>query len=311
MPVNLSGPDLLQPPVPRFKDRIRAFAWRNPLLWALYNLRHLFKGSQSLFLDYRVEPRSRYGYGLPAHAGMLSLLSKGRADYAAVLQRVLAYSDQLAGIPLETADDRSPYWNNGWMPPLDGAALYSILADKKPRLYLEVGSGNSTKFARRAVQDQGLATRIVSIDPHPRAEINRLCDEVVRKPLQDTDLGVLRELQAGDVLFLDNSHVMLTNSDVSVAFMEVLPSLPAGVLVQVHDIFLPYDYPPRWAHRYFNEQYALAFALLEGASRLQVMLPNAYISADPEFSSTLLPLWTRIGVAAPSAIGLSFWILTR
>jgi predicted O-methyltransferase YrrM len=311
MPVNPTGPDLLQAPAPRFKDRVRSFMWRSPLLWAVYNLRHFFKGSQSLFLDYRVEPRSRYGYGRPPHAALLAMFDQERASYRGILERFRAYSDALARIPLDASDDRSPYWNNGWMPPLDGAALYYMLAERKPRLYLEVGSGNSTKFARRAIEDHKLSTRIVSIDPHPRAEINALCDRVVRTPLQDADLSVFADLQSGDVLFLDNSHVLLTNSDVTVAFMEVLPSLPAGVLVQVHDIFLPYDYPPRWAHRYFNEQYVLAFALLEQASRLQVLLPNAYVAADPELSAVLAPLWDRIDLPARSAIGLSFWMLTR
>ncbi len=311
MPLNPSGADLVRPPAPRFKDRLRWFAWRNPLLWSLYNLRHFLKGSQNLFLDYRVEPRSRYGYGKPAHPGLLQMFDQQRGEYRAWLERIKTYAEALARIPADPSDERSPFWNNGWMPPLDGAALYCMLAERKPRLYLEVGSGNSTKFARRAIEDHKLATRIVSIDPHPRAEINGLCDQIVRKPLQDVELGVFQQLQPGDVLFIDNSHVLLMNSDVSVAFVEVLPSLPAGVLVQVHDIFLPYDYPQKWAHRYFNEQYALAFALLEGASRLQVLLPNAYVAADPELSGMLRPIWEQIGVPPDSVIGLSFWMLTR
>lgn len=311
MPRNPSGEDFLRPPQRAAKDQFREFAWRHPLLWLGYNLRHVFKRSQMLFLDYRVEPASRWGHGRPPHPQLLALMEQGRASYRDLLQSFLLYEAELASIPHEPRDDRSPFWNNGWLPPLDAVALYGLLAQRKPRLYLEVGSGHSTKFARRAIEDHSLATRIVSIDPHPRAEIDRLCDELLRQPLQHADLAVFDRLQPGDVLFLDCSHVLLTNSDVAVAFLEVLPRLPAGVLVQVHDVFLPYDYPPRWAHHYWSEQYLLAFALLEGASRLKVLLPNAFVSADRELSQVLQPLWQRIGLPGPQDAGVSMWLITQ
>ncbi len=308
---NPSGEDLLHPPQRGLKDRFRGFAWRHPLLWLAYNLRHVLKSSQVLFLDYRVEPQSRYGYGRPPHPGLLALLEAGRASYRELLRGFLTLEAKLAGIPREQSDARSPFWSNGWLPPLDAVALYGLLAQRKPRLYLEVGSGNSTKFARRAVEDQSLPTQIVSVDPQPRAEIDRLCDRQVRQPLQAADLALFDELRAGDVLFLDCSHVLLTNSDVAVAFLEILPRLPAGVLVQVHDVFLPYDYPPRWTHHYWNEQYLLAFALLAGTSRLQVLLPNAFVSADPELSQVVRPLWERLGLTRPLDAGVSLWLITQ
>ena len=311
MPRNPSGEDLLRPPERGLKERVRGFAWRHPLLWLAYNLRHVLKSSQMLFLDYRVEPRSRYGYGRAPHPGLLALLEAGRAQYRELLRGALDYEAKLAAIPQEAADARSPFWNNGWIPPLDAVALYALLAQRRPRLYLEVGSGHSTKFARRAVEDHSLPTQIVSLDPHPRAEIDALCDRLVRQPLQQADLALFDQLRAGDVLFLDCSHVLLTNSDVAVAFLEVLPRLPAGVLVQVHDVFLPYDYPARWAHHYWSEQYLLAFALLEGASRLNVLLPNAFVSADPELSQVLRPLWQRIGLKGPLDAGVSMWLITQ
>lgn len=297
-------------PPPTLKDRLRAFAWRHPLLWLAYNLRHVFKGSQMLFLDYRVEPCSRYGHGRPAHPRLQAMFERAREDYRALLRSFAGFREPLARIPAEKRDQRSPYWRNQWLPPLDGIALYCLLAQCNPRLYLEVGSGNSTKFARRAIQDHGLQTQIVSIDPRPRTEINDLCDRVIRRPLQGVDAGVFQELRAGDVLFLDDSHVLLTNSDVCVAFLEVLPELPPGVLVQVHDVFLPYDYPPRWAHRYFSEQYVLAFALLEEASRMQVLLPNAFVSNDLGLNAELQALTDPPRLPAP-LLGTSLWLTTR
>ena len=311
MPQNPSGEDLLRPAGPAPKDRLRSFAWRHPLLWLLYNLRHVLKSNQMLFLDYRVEPQSRYGYGRPPHPALLALLEAGRDSYRELLRGFLPFEPKLASVPLQQTDARTPFWTNGWMPPLDAVTLYGLVAQRKPRLYVEVGSGHSTKFARRAVEDHSLATQIVSIDPHPRAEIDGLCDRLVRQPLQQVDLALLDELKAGDILFLDCSHVLLTNSDVAVAFLEILPRLPAGVLVQVHDVFLPYDYPPRWAHHYWSEQYLLAFALLEGATRLKVLLPNAFISADPELSQVLQPLWDRVGLGTRFDAGVSMWLIIQ
>ncbi len=311
MPQNPSGEEFLRPVQPGSKDRLRRLAWRHPLLWLIYNLRHVLKASQMLFLDYRVEPQSRYGYGRPPHPGLLALLEAGRDSYRGLLRSFLPFEAKLVNIPLHQTDEYWPFWRNGWIPPLDAIALYGLLAQRKPRLYLEVGSGNSTKFARRAIEDHSLPTQIISVDPHPRAEIDRLCHRLVRQPLQDADPQLFDDLQAGDVLFLDCSHVLLTNSDVAAAFLEILPRLPAGVLVQVHDVFLPYDYPPRWAHHYWNEQYLLAFALLEGAGKMGVLLPNAFISADPELSQVLGPLWSRVGLSPPFDAGVSLWLTTQ
>ncbi len=311
MSQNPSGEDLSRPVERAPKDRLRHLAWRHPLLWLAYNLKHVLKSSQMLFLDYRVEPESRYGYGRPPHPGLLALLEAGRDSYRELLRSFRPFEAGLKNIPLHQTDDQWPFWLNGWMPPLDAVALYGLLAKRRPRLYLEVGSGHSTKFARRAIEDHSLPTEIVSVDPHPRAEIDRLCHRLLRQSLQQVDAKVFDELQAGDLLFLDCSHVLLTNSDVAVAFLEVLPRLPAGVLVQVHDVFLPYDYPPRWAHHYWNEQYLLAFALLEGASKLRIVLPNAFVSADPELSQVLQPLWQCLALPARPDAGVSMWLMTQ
>ncbi len=129
----------------------------------------------------------------------------------------------------------------------------------RPKRFVEVGSGDSTRSAsrRRSIRDHSLPTLITSIDPTPRAEIDKLCDFVIRKPLEEVELDVFDELGPGDFLFIDGSHRSFSNSDVTVAFLDVLPRLRAGVVVHFHDIFWPYDYPPEWADRYYSEQYLL------------------------------------------------------
>ncbi len=103
-----------------------------------------------------------------------------------------------------------------------------LLALHNPSVYVEVGSGNSTKFARRAVQDHGLRTRIVSIDPYPRREVDAICDEVIRHPCEDMDMTFFADLPGDAMLFVDNSHRSFQNSDVTVFFMEILPVLRHG-----------------------------------------------------------------------------------
>jgi hypothetical protein len=117
---------------------------------------------------------------------------------------------------------------------------------------------HSTKFARRAIRDHGLPTRIVSIDPDPRDEIDALCDTAIRESLEQIDLNVVDELERGDIVFIDGSHHCFMNSDVTVFFLDILPRLKPGTLVQFHDLMLPYDYPLEWIERYYSEQYLLA-----------------------------------------------------
>lgn len=303
-----------QPEAPTFKKKLKGVARRHPLLYLLYNLRRLIKGHQLVFLDYPVTPEPRWGFGKPAHARLAQVLERGRDSYRQTLSSFLQFQEPLLKIPRTApADSPEPCWVNKWLPALDAAASYCFLGLTRPKRYVEVGSGYSTKFARRAIRDLSLGTKITSIDPHPRAEVDALCDTVLRRPLQDLgDTAAFDQLEPGDILFIDCSHVCLTNSDVAVAFLEIVPRLKPGVLVQVHDILLPYDYPPQWGERYYSEQYLLGFALLEGAAGFEVVLPNAYVSGDPELSQVLAPLWSHPAMAGvDGGGGLSFWLRSK
>ena len=270
-------------------------------------IRHLIRGHQRIFVDYPVQPRPRWGHGQPAHPELLQLLDQGRARYRDLLQRVAGLADSLARVPVRPeAGSTEPAWVNGFLPGLDAAALYGMLALSPPETYLEVGSGNSTRFARRAIRDHGLKTRIVSIDPHPRVEIDSISDQVIRAPLEAVDLAPVMALKPDDILFLDGSHRVFMNSDVTVAFLEILPRLQRGVRVQIHDICLPYDYPPATEDLYYNEQYVLAAFLLGGAKGATVTLPNAFVSGDPELVQVLDPLWSRLPTVERH--GSSFWM---
>lgn len=266
----------------------------------------------AIVLDYPVRPRPRFGHGQPRHSAIDAILAARRDTYRSHLDRILEQRENLLKIPVtDPASPQDPHWFNGWLPGLDGAALYTFVAAERPSVYIEVGSGNSTKFARRAVRDHGLPTQIVSIDPHPRAEIDALCDRVIRSPLEDTSLDVFDQLEAGDIVFVDNSHRVFTNSDATVVFLELLPRLRPGVLVQVHDIFLPEDYPAAWNDRYYSEQYLLAAYLLGGNRAFHLELPCWYVANDEELAASLAPLWNEPALEGAERHGNSFWVRMR
>jgi len=269
---------------------------------------------QTITLEYPVRPRPRWGtrWGLPPHGPLERLIRGCDETTRGVLGRIATHRDALRRIATHVPEGSAePAWINDWLPALDGASLYAFVAEQNPATYLEVGSGNSTRFVRRAIRDHGLRTRIVSIDPYPRAEIDAICDEVLRHPLEDCDVAVFDRLAAGDICFVDNSHRAFQNSDVTVTFLEVLPRLAPQVLIGMHDIFLPDDYPSAWAERYYSEQYLLAAFLLGGHSGTDIVFPAWDASQRPELARIVAPIWEGEAFAAVHKHGAGFWLRTR
>jgi hypothetical protein len=202
------------------------------------------------------------------------------------------------------ANPPDPRWEQSWFPGLDGAAAYTLVRKHRPRRILEIGSGHSTRFMARAILDGDLQTELICIDPAPRASIAALKAQFFSRTLQDMELSSLPELAAGDVLFIDSSHLALPGSDVDLIFSRLLPRLPAGVLVHIHDILLPDAYPEAWRWRVYGEHLPVASWLAAGGLR-------------PIFSSS----WTRTRLAPalppavaaiplqPDAIETSLWTI--
>lgn len=257
-------------------------------------------------------PVPRYRSPGHGHKELNALLSARTNDYAELLDSFLPFRRALAAIPASpSSNPLDPNWTNEWQPPLDGIALYCLIRLHKPLRYFEIGSGVSTQFVRRAVVDGDLSTLIVSIDPKPREDIDQLCDRVHRQRLEDVDLAVFDELEAGDVLFFDGTHRSFMNSDVTVFFLDLTPRLPAGVLIGIHDIYLPFDYPDEVADRYYSEQYVLAARLLAEGRAAHVVLPTAFVAANPLDHPSLSQFEAALGekVAKPLS-GSSFWLRT-
>jgi hypothetical protein len=233
-----------------------------------------------------------------------------RTDYyRELLTAFLGYADQFTAIPArEPPDESQPFWGNPWLPPLDAICLSGIVTKLNPRRYVEIGSGNSTKYVRRAINDSGLRTKIISIDPYPRAVIDTLCDEVIRDALENVSLGLISDLGEDDVLFVDNSHRSFQNSDVTVFFTEILPALKSGCTYGIHDIFLPNDYPAEWLGRFYNEQYMLMAYLLGGAGGDDIVLPVHFVQQTPQLLSILNPIFKHSALEGAPAIGGAFWM---
>lgn len=285
-----------------------------PLLLKSDSLKDLVKNQiktqdplTTIYLEYPVVPRPRY---VGPHKQLQHVINENRDGYAENLRSFLKYREQLSGIAQfeNSMTKTEPYWTNTYLPELDSLALYCLLAIRNPARYFEIGSGNSTKFARRAIKDNNLRTVITSIDPEPRAEVEEICDHTIRQPLEMLDTKIFEELERGDILFVDSSHCVYMNADTTVFFLEVLPLLKPGVIVEMHDIFLPFDYPVEWVDRYYSEQYLLAAYLLADSYRFHIMLPNSFVARDDSLSTILSPLWDALGIDGRKRCGASFWI---
>lgn len=284
------------------EERDRAMARAN-------QLERLLATGQIIGLDYPASPKVRYGHGAPVHDGLGRLFAQSEDRFRLHIESLLRFLPDFARIPAHSTSLSEPYWMNPWMPAFDAAAIYGFLALRNPRTYVEIGSGMSTKFARAAIKDHGLKTRILSIDPEPRSGIDTICDETIRARLQDIDANRLAFLDESDMLFFDGSHYCLQNSDATVFFTELLPTMKKDVFVGVHDIFLPHDYPKGWESRHYSEQYLLACYLL-GGDALKVELPLYYCSLRRELHTLLKPLWDNEALQGAQHSGGGFWFTT-
>lgn len=213
-----------------------------------------------------------------------------------------------------TDDQLTHYYINnsqfGW---LDARALFVFLRALRPRQVIEVGSGYSSLLMadinRRFLGGQ---CTIRCVEPYPRPFLQNGVPglaEVIVERVQTVPLETFEALAAGDVLFIDSSHVAKTGSDVNYLYFEVLPRLRPGVLVHIHDIPLPTEYPKEWVlehNRSWNEQYLLR-ALLMYSHAFEIVFGCHYAwLSHPALVSRALGLPAGQGYG-----GGSFWIRRR
>ena len=222
-----------------------------------------------------------YDYGFFIPYRYASLLSRSGHSYCFLAQWLKAHDQAMLTLLTEIeyyeqalyAFDHmvppAPRWQQDWFTGLDGIIAYGLVRLTKPRRIIEIGCGHSTRFLCAAISDEGLSTEMIVIDPAPRLLMDGLPITLLRRTLQEIPQDVIvGHLNADDILFIDSSHLAMPGSDVDILFASVISTLPPGVRIHFHDIFLPDTYPSHWTWRGYNEQQSVIAALVGGGFEL-------------------------------------------
>jgi hypothetical protein len=231
-----------------------------------------------------------------------------------VMAEVAAHATRFKDFTEPMCNDVGYTFANDYFSSPDAEVLYALVRRFRPTRIVEVGSGHSTRVMRQAILDEGLSTRVIAIDPRPRVDVTSLCDEVWRRPVEDCPSTLFEGLGENDVLFVDSSHTILPGNDVIMLHLQVMPRLHAGVLVHIHDVFLPWEYPEAWLVNRgwdWNEQY-LVQALLGPGGGPEVLWPGHFAQRTiPDFNSyfphrngrAAQSLWLRTTARARATAG--------
>jgi predicted O-methyltransferase YrrM len=226
---------------------------------------------------------------------------------------VARFKDEYTAIPKEASTQQFHYYlENAAFEAVDAEMLFGLIRLLKPRRMYEIGSGFSTLLSADALRRNrvdGDSCRLIAIEPYPSPEFEAELSSAVelwRVPVQEVALSEFQSLGENDILFIDSSHVCKIGSDVQYVFLEVLPRLRPGVVVHVHDIFMPVEYPKQWVldwHRFWNEQYLLQtfltfnsmFEVLWAGQWMHVKHPDLLTNAFSSYKAARSPasFWFR------------------
>jgi hypothetical protein len=184
------------------------------------------------------------------------------------------YAHELKDLPRHAGPEHGYYLECGMFPPGDAEFWYQLVRSKKPRQIIEIGSGYSTLLARMAIErtsreNPGYKCRHQCVEPYDMPWLAKSGAEIIRSKVEELDTSFFSSLGPDDILFIDSSHVIRPDGDVLFEFLEILPTLAPGVIVHVHDIFSPRNYPADWLENqvlFWNEQYVLEAFLTQNPS---------------------------------------------
>jgi hypothetical protein len=185
-----------------------------------------------------------------------------------------SYSQELSDLPQQKTETLEFYMNNDSFISGDAEYWYQIIRAIKPSRIFEVGSGNSTLMAVKAIRknhddDSSYQCEHICIEPYEMSWLEEIGVSVVRKKVEDIALDFFSKLRENDILFIDSSHIIKPQGDVLFEYLELLPSLNKGVIVHIHDIFSPKNYLREWLEdevKLWNEQYLLEAFLSNNSS---------------------------------------------
>lgn len=212
------------------------------------------------------------------------------------------FADLRADPALNPGDDGRPLVQNDFYGTPDAEVYAAMIGDVRPEAIVEIGAGYSTLIARRTIERLGIDARLVVVDPSPRTDVAPYADELIRAPVEQVDAGRLA-LGGRSILFIDSSHVVRAGGDVPHLFNEIVPALPAGAVVHVHDVFVPYDYPDSCRFRLYSEQYVLQ-ALLSDSTRYRLLFATHMMCRrEPDAMRRVFGNVAR----DPGLFGVSLW----
>jgi len=202
--------------------------------------------------------------------------------------------------------------------PVDSLTLYAMIRRLKPKRYFEVGSGLTTYYCSLAAEQnrkEGFPSEIVCVEPYPLRGLHTLPNiQIIQKEVQDVDLELFKQLEDGDVLFIDSSHVIRIDGDVPYIYLDIIPSVAPGVNIHIHDIPFPYNTPypaEKWVFgqaepMYWNEAMLLQ-ALLAFNSSFEIKLSLPIIRHfDERFLQDRIPIYETVS-DNPNAFS-SIWL---
>jgi len=230
-----------------------------------------------------------------------------------------AYFQELRDfLPLhQESKDVKLYLINGTYMAVDAHMYYALIRHLKPKTIIEVGAGHSTLFAHEALKRGELleTTELHVVEPYPEGIISSGLESVARVRrsfVQDLEPAYFDRLEAGDILFIDSTHVVKEGGDVLYLYLEILPRLKPGVFVHVHDISLPEPYPSCYLDYgwFWNEQYLLQ-AYLVNNNKVKILWPGNYLMCYQ--SRRMLELFPDINdmrAVYPESEPSAFWFKT-
>jgi len=180
-------------------------------------------------------------------------------------------------VPGKAADQLSFGYENNLFGPGDAECLYNFIRHFKPKQILEIGCGQSTLMAQLAIaanrrENPSYSCKHICVEPFEQPWLERIGVTVHRKKIEELDAAIVEGLDANDILFIDSSHVIRPQGDVVYEYLNMIGRTRPGVLIHVHDIFTPRDYPATWIladRKLWNEQYLLeAFLCFNGCFKV-------------------------------------------
>uniref|UniRef100_A0A7V2ZI82 Class I SAM-dependent methyltransferase n=1 Tax=Ignavibacterium album TaxID=591197 RepID=A0A7V2ZI82_9BACT len=195
------------------------------------------------------------------------------------------FTDELKQFSFNRESDEDFYFNNERFTVGDAEILYSMIRHFKPERVIEIGSGMSTLIASAALkknksESENYIYDHICIEPYPRSWLMKRNDiKLILKNLEEVGSEFFMNLQENDILFIDSTHMIKPKGDVLTEYLEILPIIKPGVIIHIHDIFTPRNYPDEWilnAVSFWNEQYLLE-SILSYSDKFEVLLALNYL----------------------------------